>query len=149
MGSALLYAGNLVIQRYQAQHAGPIEVSFFQNLFVFLAYLMVAPWFADIPDSAHWPTIILAASLAVISILFVMWGYARAEAQVLVNLEYSAFIWAAILGWYFFDEPLAVTTIIGALLIVAGCILPSRRSKTPVHVGDDFPDAAGLDAKPI
>lgn len=132
--SAVLYGGNLVVQRYQALRASPIEVSFYQNLIVFLAYLSVAPWFAAIPSSESWLPIWLAAILAIISILFVMWGYGRAEAKILVNLEYSAFIWAAILGWIFFQEPITLSTALGTVLIVAGCILATRPDRPPVHV---------------
>lgn len=132
--SAILYAGNLVIQRYQALRVGPIEVSFFQNLIVLLAYLAIAPWFAIVPEPSAWPTIILAAALAIVSILLIMWGYARAEAQFLINLEYSAFIWAALFGWVFFDEPVTAYTVLGTVLIVSGCILATRRSRTVAHV---------------
>ncbi len=132
--SAVLYGANLVIQRYQALRAGPIEVSFYQNLIVFLAYVSVAPWFATVPPTESWLPIWLAAVLAIISILFVMWGYGRAEAKILVNLEYSAFIWAAILGWIFFQEPITLSTVIGTMLIVAGCVLATRQGQRPVHV---------------
>lgn len=132
--SAILYGGNLVIQRYQALHAGPIEVSFYQNLIVFMAYALLAPWFAIIPPAESWGPIWLGATLAIISILFVMWGYGRAEAKILVNLEYSAFIWAAILGWIFFNEPITLSTVLGTVLIVAGCILATRPERQPVHV---------------
>ncbi len=132
--SAIAYAGNLVIQRYQALRVGPIEVSFFQNVIVFFAYLSVAPWFGEVPPVESWPLIVLAAVLAIVSILLIMWGYARAEAQILVNLEYSAFIWAALLGWIFFSEPLSLAVVAGAVLIVAGCILATRRDKQVVHV---------------
>ncbi len=132
--SAILYAGNLVIQRYQALRVGPIEVSFFQNLIVFLAYLAVAPWFAIVPEASAWPMITLAATLAIISILLIMWGYARAEAQLLVNLEYSAFIWAALFGWVYFDEPVTASTVFGTVLIVAGCIMATRRDRPVAHV---------------
>jgi drug/metabolite transporter (DMT)-like permease len=132
--SAVAYAGNLIIQRYQALRVGPVEVSFFQNVIVFAAYLSVAPWFAEVPDLEHWPVIVGAATLAIVSILLVMWGYARAEAQILVNLEYSAFIWAAILGWIFFSEPISLSTVLGTILIVAGCILATRPDRQPVHV---------------
>lgn len=132
--SAVLYGGNLVVQRYQALRAGPVEVSFYQNLFVFLAYLSLAPWFATIPASESWLPIWGAAILAIVSILFVMWGYGRAEAKILVNLEYSAFIWAAIFGWIFFQEPITLSTALGTILIVAGCILATRPERPPVHV---------------
>ncbi|MEL6875428.1 MAG: DMT family transporter [Pseudomonadota bacterium] len=132
--SALLYAGNLVIQRRQALLADPIEISFSQNLIVGSAFLLLAPFFAVWPEAQYAPLIGGAAILSIISAVFIAWGYARAEAQNLINLEYSAFIWAAIFGWYFFSEPLTLTTVAGTILIVAGCILATRRDKTVAHV---------------
>lgn len=132
--SALLYAGNLVIQRSQALLAGPIEISFFQNLIVAVCYTAVAPFFAVAPDMQYAPLLLVAALLSIISGLFFAWGYARAEAQVLINLEYSAFLWAAIFGWVFFREPVTLPTILGAVLIVAGCILATRRRRPVAHV---------------
>lgn len=132
--SAVLYAGNLVIQRQQALLAGPIEISFSQNLIVGGAYLLLAPFFAVIPDQQFLPYIGAGAILSIISALFIAWGYARAEAKNLINLEYSAFVWAAIFGWLFFQEPITLTTISGTVLIVVGCILATRRDRKVAHI---------------
>ncbi|WP_109354678.1 DMT family transporter [Sphingorhabdus sp. EL138] len=132
--SALLYAANLVIQRSQALLADPIEISFFQNLVVGVSYGLVAPFLAVVPDVQYAPEFLAAALLSIISALFIAWGYARAQAQVLINLEYSAFVWAAIFGWVFFSEPVKLPTILGTVLIVAGCILATRRGRPVAHV---------------
>ena len=132
--SAVLYAANLVIQRTQALLADPIEISFSQNLIVATAFLLLAPFFAVVPDIENAPYIGGAAVLSIISAVFIAWGYARAQAQVLINLEYSAFVWAAIFGWIFFSEPVTIPTVIGTVLIVAGCIMASRRDKPVAHV---------------
>jgi len=132
--SAVLYAGNLVIQRQQALLAGPIEISFAQNLVVGASFLLLAPFFAVVPDVQALPYIGAAALLSIISAVFIAWGYARAEAQNLINLEYSAFIWATIFGWLFFREPITLTTVSGAVMIVAGCILATRRDRKIAHI---------------
>jgi S-adenosylmethionine uptake transporter len=134
LASAVLYAGNLVIQRQQALLAGPIEISFSQNLIVGSAFLLLAPFFAIIPDQQSLPYIGAGAILSIISALFIAWGYARAEAKNLINLEYSAFVWAAIFGWLFFREPITLTTIAGTVLIVAGCILATWRDRKVAHI---------------
>ena len=134
LASAVLYAGNLVIQRQQALLAGPLEISFSQNLIVGSSFLLLAPFFAVLPDRASLPYIAAGAVLSVISALFIAWGYRRAEAKYLINLEYSAFIWAAIFGWLFFREPITWTTVSGALLIVAGCYLATRRDRKVAHI---------------
>jgi S-adenosylmethionine uptake transporter len=134
LASAVLYAGNLVIQRQQALLAGPIEISFSQNLIVGASFLLLAPFFAVVPDQEFLPYIGAGAILSIISAVFIAWGYARAEAKNLINLEYSAFIWAAIFGWLFFREPITLTTVAGAILIVAGCILATRRDRKVAHI---------------
>ena len=56
-------------------------------------------------------------------------GLARShilEAQRLVVIEYTAFIWAAILGWWFFAEPVTARTLLGTGLIVLGCLVSAR-----------------------
>jgi S-adenosylmethionine uptake transporter len=59
--------------------------------------------------------------------MLIAWGYAREETQVLLPLEYSAFIWAALLGWLMFAEALTWPTVGGAVLIVAGCLMATRK----------------------
>ena len=39
------------------------------------------------------------------SLFLLSWAYARAEASVLVPVEYTGFIWLALWGSLFFGEP--------------------------------------------
>lgn len=125
--SAVLYAYNLILQRQVAQVASPVQVGFFQNLFAFATTMLVAPFLAALPDAVHWPVILLSAGLTYISLLLLSWAYARAEAQILLPVEYTAFIWAALLGWAYFDEGLTPWTVVGTVLIVTGCIVAARQ----------------------
>ncbi len=118
--SAVLYAWNLVLQRKQAQLASPDEVAVFQNLFVTLTLLPFFPLLWIAPQGAEWGDIAASALLATISLMLLAWAYARAEAQTLVPLEYTAFVWAALMGWLWFDEGLSPATLGGVALIVAG-----------------------------
>ena len=47
--------------------------------------------------------------------------------QVLVPIEYSAFVWAALFGWLFFSERVGLPTLAGAALIVIGCWITAPR----------------------
>ena len=125
--SAIFYALNLVLQRRQAQLADPIEIAFFQNLIVTLLFLIAAPWLAVWPSPAALRDIALGAALATLALLLLSWGYARAEAQVLVPIEYTGFLWAALFGWMWFGEVLGTATVAGAALIVLGCWIAARK----------------------
>ena len=132
--SAVLYAWNLVLQRRQSQLAGPEEISFFQTFFIFCLLGLGAWWFAPMPPAQMWLVLVASAVLSTGSLMLLGWAYARAEAQVLVPLEYTAFIWAALTGWVVFSEPLTLRTLAGVVLIVAGCLIALRRS-APAETG--------------
>ena len=125
--SAVLYGVNLILQRMQALIAKPMEVAFYQNLIIFCILLLGAPFLVVVPtELVHWGGAALAAALAVISLMLMSHAYSQAEAQRLVSVEYTAFIWAAILGWWFFAEPVSARTLLGTSLIVLGCLISAR-----------------------
>ena len=126
--SAVLYAWNLVLQRKQAMIAVPEEVAFFQALVSCLFLGIGAWWLAPLPNADAWGLIVVSAVLSATSLMLLSWAYGRAEAQVLVPLEYTAFISAAIVGWVAFDEAVTLATLAGVVLIVAGCLHATRRA---------------------
>jgi S-adenosylmethionine uptake transporter len=142
--SAMLYAWNLILMRQQALVAGPAEVTFFQSLisggWLLLALpvaLLLWPSMTLLPNVEQWPLLALAALLTICSLALLSWAYGRAEAQALVPIEYSAFLWGALLGAIFYGERLTLTTVAGTGLIVAGCLLATRRTRhvSPVVEG--------------
>ena len=126
--SAIFYAYNLILARRQAKMAEPMEIAFFQNFFVAAILALGAPWFLAIPAAAQTPNIVGAAILATSSLLLLSWAYARAETQILATTEYTGFLWAMLFGWYFYGEPVTLPTFIGALLIVAACLIVARKA---------------------
>ena len=131
--SAVVFAYNLILARRQAQIAGPIEIAFFQNLFVAATLSLVAPWFLKPIALSDAPMIGGAAALAIVSLLLLSWAYARAEAQILIPVEYTAFVWAAFFGWLFFSEPVTVPVLLGTALIVCGSLIAARAKPEPVN----------------
>jgi S-adenosylmethionine uptake transporter len=126
LGSACLYAGNIVLMRHQAQMAGPVEVAFFISAIMTGCFLLGAPFLAVLPAVEHWPAILGAALLAFGSLMLFAWAYARAEAQRLATVEYSGFVWAALFGYAFFAEPVRPLTLVGAAMIVGACLIAAR-----------------------
>ena len=126
--SAALYALNIIIMRRQALVADPLEITFFQSIIVTATLGALIPFAGvDVPGAAQWPGLIFASTLAVTSMLLLSWAYARAEANYLATTEYTAFLWAILFGWLFFDEHVSPFTLSGAMLIVAGCVLAARK----------------------
>jgi S-adenosylmethionine uptake transporter len=127
--SALTYAWNLILQRQQALRAKPLEIAAFQSSTITLFLLPAAPWLLALPPADAWFDIAAAAVLGVAGGLVLAWSYARAEAQVLVPVEYSGFIWAVLFGWTMLGEPLRIATAAGAMLIIGGCWIAAPRRR--------------------
>lgn len=126
--SAGLYALNIIIMRRQALVADPLEITFFQSVIVTAVLLPVALLMrVPLPPAEQWPWLLFAAFLAVSSMLLLSWAYARAEASYLAATEYTAFLWAMLFGWIFFEEAVSPFTLAGAALIVVGCVLAARK----------------------
>ena len=127
--SALLYAWNLVLQRQQALVAKPTEVATFYMGISGLVYCVAAPILFELPEARQITDVAIGAALTVAGALTMAWAYARAEAQVLVPLEYSGFVWASLFGWLLLDEAVTWTAIGGAALIVFGCWVATTTRK--------------------
>jgi len=128
LGSALCYSVNILMMRWQALAARPLEINFFQSLVVMFIWIAALP-IAGVPGwpqgQLHW--IVIASLLSTAGGLLFSWAYARGEASYLAVTEYSAFIWASALGWLVFQERVSLYTLGGALLIVGGCLIAARR----------------------
>ena len=59
------------------------------------------------------------------------WALARASAARLAPIDYTALIWATLLGVVLFDETVSLMTLAGAGLIAAGCALSEWRFSHP------------------
>lgn len=128
LGSALCYSVNILMMRWQALAAKPLEINFFQSMVVLFLWIAALP----IIGLQAWPHgqigwIIVASTLSTAGGLLFAWAYARGEASYLAVTEYSAFLWASLLGWLVFRERVSLYTLAGALLIVGGCLAAARR----------------------
>jgi S-adenosylmethionine uptake transporter len=128
IGSALCYAVNIVLMRRQALAAKPLEINFFQSVTVMTLWLLAVSviGFPANPGS-QWGWIVIACLMSTAGTLLFAWGYARGEASYLSATEYSAFLWASAMGWLVFRERVSLYTLVGALLIVGGCLIAARR----------------------
>ncbi len=131
--SACCYAYNIILMRRQSQVADPYEVAFFQSLTVAICLALAAPWLAVVPEAQHVPALLGAALLATLSLMLLSWAYARAPASYLAPVEFTAFLWASLLGFLVFGEQVGLPTLAGAGLIVAGCLLAARSTPRDVE----------------
>jgi S-adenosylmethionine uptake transporter len=125
--SAVAYAFNLILLRRIAVKEHPAVIVAFQNAGPALV-LAIPAMLAFVPMTlADLGAYALAGALAVGGHLMLTSAFARAAASRLAPIEYTALIWASLLGYLMFSEVPLLTTYLGALLIVAGAVAVSRR----------------------
>jgi drug/metabolite transporter (DMT)-like permease len=125
--SAVTYALSLVLLRQRAQRDKFLHIVVFQN---FGPFILVAPfglWVWQPLNYAHLTWFLLMGVLGVIGHMLMATAYAKSEAARLAPLEYTALIWAVLIGYGVFSEIPTWATLGGGILIVAAAMLTSRR----------------------
>jgi S-adenosylmethionine uptake transporter len=134
VSASVLYALSVVLLRQLAQKDDAIVTAFLGNAFP-AAYLVIpAAFFGLFPAAADIPTFAFTGLAGFILWLMLTHAYARAPAQGLAVAEYSALIWSALLGFFFFSEVPRWQVWIGAVVIVGAVMLSAwdgRRAAMP------------------
>lgn len=127
LGSACLYAFNMLLMRRQSQAASPIEIAFYYFAIAGVGFWLVALVTGLPPFPAReTDALLVATGLSIAGMLGLAWAYARATASYLSTSEYSGFLWAAVFGFLVFGEVPSPWTVAGAIAIVVGCWIAAR-----------------------
>lgn len=127
--SAVTYATSIVLLRMRAQKEDALTIVMLSNVLPAAIGLPALLFVGEPPTLSQFPV------LAVIGVigLGIWWlftlAYARAPAQRLAPLEYTALIWSALFGWIIFGEVPGWQLYVGAVIIIAACMLVAFESK--------------------
>ncbi|MBA1158511.1 DMT family transporter [Microvirga mediterraneensis] len=125
--SAITYALSLVLLRQRAQRDKFLHIVIFQNIGPFLLVAPFGLWAWQPLHYEHLAWFALMGVLGVIGHVLMATAYAKAEAARLAPLEYTALIWAVLIGYGVFSEIPTWATLGGGILIVAAAAMTSRR----------------------
>jgi drug/metabolite transporter (DMT)-like permease len=126
--SAVAFAGVIVLARQQARRDALWTILVVQNTLPLLVLLPLALALGWKPvATSDLPQIALVGVFATAGLLALTWAFTHVEASRAAPLEYTSFVWAALLGYTLFGEVPSATTWLSAGLIVAGCLLLLRR----------------------
>ncbi|HEX3400132.1 MAG TPA: DMT family transporter [Acetobacteraceae bacterium] len=125
-GSAVTYAANNVMLRSQAQRDSAASIVLIQQIVpVIVAMPMAAATWAT-PTLPVWFAFALFGGVNVGGHFLLTWAYRRAQAGVLASADYLALPYAAVLGFFLFDEEPTQAVWIGAALIIGACLIVTR-----------------------
>ncbi len=123
MTSACLYATSLVLLRMRAALDGGFAVAVYANFFPAVFFAPIAFTFGEPAQFGDVPILLFIGFFGMMIWLLMTSAYARAPAQRLAPVEYTALLWSALLGWFIFKEVPSANLWIGASLIIGACMI--------------------------
>ncbi len=125
--SAVTYAASLVVLRARAQRDPAVTIVLIQNVAPALIIAPAAWWVWRAPAPSDLMLMALIGTLGTAGHLLLAHAFARAPAARLASLDYTALIWASLIGFFAFGEVPTLATLAGGALIVAGAMIAARR----------------------
>ncbi|MGE3302708.1 MAG: DMT family transporter [Hyphomonadaceae bacterium] len=140
MISVLAYALQIILLRRRAAEDGAISIGLMGNLMPAVILAAPALALAPLPALQDMGWFVLIGVVGAAFWLALTWAYARAAAQTIAPLEYTALIWATAWGWAVFQEAPKPQTYLGAAFIIGACALAAwderRRGAPTAHIID-------------
>jgi S-adenosylmethionine uptake transporter len=121
--AAFLYALVLVLLRMRATKEDATTIAMFTNVMPAIALLPVTFGLFGPPNWSDIPYFVMFGILGYVVWYLMTLAYARAPAQRLAPLEYTALIWSGLFGSIFFNEYPGWQTWAGAVIIIAACLI--------------------------
>lgn len=130
LAAAVFYALSMVLVRARARIDGIVTIVALQNLVPALILAVPAAFvWAPVPWDVVW-LFCLVGVLGTSGHLLLARAFRSAEAARIAPIDYTSLVWAAALGFVVFGEIPGFATFAGAVLIVTGALVASRRGES-------------------
>jgi len=126
--AAFLYALTLVLLRMRATKEDATTIAMFTNVIPALILLPITFGLFGTPNWSDLPVFALFGFMGFAVWYLMTLAYARAPAQQLAPLEYTALIWSGLFGAIFFREFPGWQTWAGAAIIIVACLIVAFES---------------------
>ena len=127
--SAVTYALSVTLLRGRAGKDGPVAIGVLASVIPGAIVALPTIVTGELPPAGDIPDFLLLGALAAGGMYLLARAYGGAEAQVLAPLEYTALIWAALIGLLFFGEVPRPQVWAGAVIVIAACLWGAQTGK--------------------
>jgi len=143
--SVVFYSLLMITTRALKFTENTASLIFYPQVGMSMTGVLIAPWFWTTPTPVDFGLFALAGIVGSVGILCITHAFRLAPAAVVSPFEYTALIWATLLGFLLWDELPDSVTVAGALIVAASglyIIYRETRKARPKLPGVD-PDDAG------
>jgi len=136
MGGALAALAKVTIRRISDTEPTSRIVFYFGLISLSISVIPMF-WFWQNPDSKEWGLLFLLGALGTFGQLFLTRAYALAPASRIAPFTYSSILFAAAIGWIFWNEMITLLTVSGAFLIIIAGILIIQEKRASISAIED------------
>ncbi|WP_427046914.1 DMT family transporter [Halomonas casei] len=122
IAAALFYALMMITARRYGAREHLWAMVFYVTLVPFIVTAVSLPWVWQMPQLWHWAGFIASGVLGVAATVFITLAFRFAPAAIAAPFDYTAMLWAVILGWWFWGEMPDIWVWVGSVLIVGSGI---------------------------
>lgn len=119
VGTALLYALFMISARWIDRREGPWTMTVYVVLFPLLFSGLVAPFAWRPLQASHLPLFLALAVFGTLGMMLITQAFRQAPAAIVAPFDYTALVWASLLGWLVWGEVPDDWTYAGAAVIIA------------------------------
>lgn len=123
LGAALFYALMMITSRRYGAHEHLWAMVFYMALVPFVLSAMLLPSVWKAPQPWHWPGFMLSGALGVGATVFITLAFRHAPAAIAAPFDYTAMLWAVLLGWSIWGEVPDLWVLVGGVLIIGSGLL--------------------------
>ncbi len=128
LGGALAALAKVTIRRMSNTEPTSRIVFYFGLISLSVSALPMF-WYWKNPDLNQWMLLILLGTFGTLGQLFLTKAYVLAPASRIAPFTYSSILFAAFIGWVFWNEIITLLTVTGALLIISAGIIILREKQ--------------------
>ena len=118
IGAATFYSLMLITARRYGSTEHLWAMVFYMTLVPLVLTALLLPWFWQTPESRHWPGFLASGVFGVGAMAFITMAFRFAPAAIAAPFDYTAMLWAVVLGWWFWGEIPDVWVFVGSALII-------------------------------
>jgi drug/metabolite transporter (DMT)-like permease len=120
--SPITYAFAMVLLRRQAGNEPAVRIVFMQSLLISAVMVPSMALATPLPQGIGVVQVLAVGVLGTAGNLLLTTAFRKAEAAKVAASEYTGLIWAALIGFAFFQEVPRTMVWVGGALVIAGCL---------------------------
>ncbi|WP_417863851.1 DMT family transporter [Vreelandella venusta] len=118
LAAAFFYALMMITARRYGAREHLWAMVFYMTLVPFIVTALSLPWVWQTPEPWHWLGFLVSGVFGIGATAFITLAFRFAPAAIAAPFDYTAMLWAVLLGWWFWGELPDLWVWVGSVLII-------------------------------